>query len=398
MGLLGETKPVKKPILGVSLYPEQESMEEIENYLTMASRYGFTKIFTSMFSVPGTKEEVFDYFKNFCDLAHKHGMKVSGDCNTAFFKKMGASESDISIFKEMGIDIIRMDLPYFDQRDVTLINNPYNITIELSSCMIQAVRMALENGANLKNFSTCHNFYPERYTASDLESIRSVNKELATLGIPSAVFISSNEDNTHGPWPVHDGLPTVEDHRWIPAELQVRHWIAVGDVDEIIFGNAFASEEEFKAIDQVMNQAYVNIPKLVGQDYLAELLPHGDVERVPFKVVLDDGVTDLEKEIVFDGVYHQCGETPYYMIRSRWTRMFYGKKNIPERKIDEEYYHRGDVVIVNDNLAHYRGEVQIVLKDMKVDGQRNRIGHIPEADHILLNEVKAGRSFCFMNK
>ena len=30
MGLLGETKPVKKPILGVSLYPEQESMEEIE--------------------------------------------------------------------------------------------------------------------------------------------------------------------------------------------------------------------------------------------------------------------------------------------------------------------------------------------------------------------------------
>ena len=125
MGLLGETKPVKKPILGVSLYPEQESMEEIENYLTMASRYGFTKIFTSMFSVPGTKEEVFDYFKNFCDLAHKHGMKVSGDCNTAFFKKMGASESDISIFKEMGIDIIRMDLPYFDQRDVTLINNPY---------------------------------------------------------------------------------------------------------------------------------------------------------------------------------------------------------------------------------------------------------------------------------
>ena len=77
MGLLGETKPVKKPILGVSLYPEQESMEEIENYLTMASRYGFTKIFTSMFSVPGTKEEVFDYFKNFCDLAHKHGMKVT---------------------------------------------------------------------------------------------------------------------------------------------------------------------------------------------------------------------------------------------------------------------------------------------------------------------------------
>lgn len=47
---------LKKPILGVSLYPEQETMKEIEGYLTMASHYGFTKIFTSMFSVPGTKE------------------------------------------------------------------------------------------------------------------------------------------------------------------------------------------------------------------------------------------------------------------------------------------------------------------------------------------------------
>mgnify|MGYP001451553960 CR=1 FL=1 len=74
MGLLGETKPVKKPILGVSLYPEQETMKEIENYLTMASRYGFTKIFTSMFSVPGTKEEVFDYFKYLWLFVSKCGL------------------------------------------------------------------------------------------------------------------------------------------------------------------------------------------------------------------------------------------------------------------------------------------------------------------------------------
>ena len=396
MSLFGETKPVKKPILGVSLYPEQETMEEIDSYLKMASSYGFTKIFTSMFSVPGTTQEVFDYFKNFCDIAHKYGMKVSGDCNTEFFKKMGASESDISIFHDMGLDIIRMDLPYFDERDVTLINNPYNITIEITSAMVDAVRLALKNGANPKNFRTCHNFYPERYTASDMDSIRKVNRELAELGIPSAVFISSNEENTHGPWPVHDGLPTVEDHRWIPVDLQVRHWISVGDVDEIIFGNAFASEKEFKAIAQVIKEAYVDIPKNEAMGFLADLLPHGLVERIPFKIELENGVTDVEKEAVYNFQYHQNSENPYYMIRSRWSRIFYAKASIPERKCDQEYYHRGDVVIVNDNLAHYRGEVQIVLKDMKVDGQRNLIGHIPEAEQILLPEIHAGTSICFM--
>ena len=41
------------------------------------------------------------------------------------------------------------------------------------------------------------------------------------MGIPSAVFISSNEDNTHGSWPVHDGLPTVEDHHWIPEDEHI---------------------------------------------------------------------------------------------------------------------------------------------------------------------------------
>lgn len=42
--------------LGVSVYPEQESLQQIDEYLKLASSHGFTKVFTSMFSVPGTKE------------------------------------------------------------------------------------------------------------------------------------------------------------------------------------------------------------------------------------------------------------------------------------------------------------------------------------------------------
>ena len=39
--------------LGVSLYPEQETAEQIDAYLTLARRYGFTRVFTSLFSVQG---------------------------------------------------------------------------------------------------------------------------------------------------------------------------------------------------------------------------------------------------------------------------------------------------------------------------------------------------------
>ena len=383
--------------LGVSLYPEQETIEEIDRYLKTASKYGFTKVFTSMFSVPGTKEEVFDYFKKFCEIAHSYGMKVSGDCNTEFLEKMGASEKDLIIFKEMGIDIIRMDFCYMDERDVALINNDLGIGIELNAAMVQGIKLALKNGANPKNFSACHNFYPERYTAGDLESVRAVNRQLKELGIPCAIFISSNREGAHGPWPVQHGLPTLEDHRWIPAELQVRHLIALGDVDEVLFGNAFASEEEFQAIHEVMQSAYVNVPVDESLGMLAKILPHGDLTRVPFRVELADGVTDLEKEILFDYPTHGVGEYVYYMIRSRWTRIRYGKQSIPARESGKEYYEPGDVVIVNDNLKHYRGEVQIVLKEMKVDGQRNLLGHIPPEEKILLKEVKPGDTICFLH-
>ena len=76
--------------LGVSLYPEQETLKDVEAYLAMASAYGFTKVFTSMFSVKGTREEVVGYFKEFTKIAHKYNMKLSGDGNSEFFERMGA--------------------------------------------------------------------------------------------------------------------------------------------------------------------------------------------------------------------------------------------------------------------------------------------------------------------
>lgn len=47
--------------LGLSVYPEQESPEQIETYLKTGAEYGFDHVFTSIFSVDGTKEEIVSY-------------------------------------------------------------------------------------------------------------------------------------------------------------------------------------------------------------------------------------------------------------------------------------------------------------------------------------------------
>lgn len=385
--------------LGVSIYPEQEKMEEIDAYLKLASKYGFTKVFTSLFSVPGTKEEVIAYFKSLSEMAHKYGMQVAGDANGEFFKKLGATETDLSVFKEMGIDIIRMDFCFNDERDAILINNKEGIHIEMSTGFIEIIEKALANGANVENLSTCHNFYPERYTAPKFEKINNFNNYWQNKNVKVAIFISSQVKGTHGPWPVSDGLPTLEMHRNLPLDLQLRHCLVMNNVDEVLIGNAFASEEEFKAIDRVMKEVFVHIPAKEELGLIKELIPYGDIKRVPFNIKLEEGISDLEKEILFDYPAHNdMGDCVNYMLRSRFTRMIYKGKSIPERKCNKTHYTRGDVVIVNDNLAHYRAEVQIVLKDMEVDGQRNLLGRIAEEEIMLLDYMKGTEVFSFIKE
>ena len=381
---------MKKVMLGVSLYPEQETLEEIDAYLKKASAYGFKKVFTSMFSVPGTKEEIIAYFKDFTKIVHKYGMIVSGDCNSELFHRLEATETDLSVFKDIGVDILRMDFSFNDERDATLINNKEGIKIEMSTSFIDIIETAIKKGAKPENISTCHNFYPERYTAPSLETINDINNYWKAKNIPVAIFISSLVK-------VSDGLPTIEEHRDMPIEIQLKHCLALDNVDEIIIGNAYASDDEFKAIDQVMKQVYVDIPKNESLGFLADFVPHGLTKRIPFKIHLDKGITALEKEILFNYPSHSdLGDCMNYMLRSRWTRMIYKGKEISCRPCDKAYYTRGDVVIVNDNLVHYRGEIQIVLKEMKVDGQRNLLGHIDENEIFILEHIKAKDVFTFV--
>ena len=54
---------------------------------------------------------------------------------------------------------------------------------------------------------------------------------------------------------------------------------------------------------------------------------------------------------------------------------------------------RGDVLVVNDNLAHYRGELEIVLTEIPNDGERNLVARIKDEDLGLLEFIAPGHHF-----
>ncbi|MGQ0439873.1 MupG family TIM beta-alpha barrel fold protein, partial [Bacillus sp. B-TM1] len=71
--------------LGISIYPEHSTVEKDKEYLTLASKYGFTRVFTCLLSVDGEKEKIIEEFKETISHANALGFQVLVDISPAGF-------------------------------------------------------------------------------------------------------------------------------------------------------------------------------------------------------------------------------------------------------------------------------------------------------------------------
>lgn len=390
--------------LGISVYPDLRPLEEIEAYFELAGRYGVSRVLSSMFSVEGTKEEVLEYFRKLIIAAHKNNLKVSLDVNPMCFEKMGATPDDLSVFKSIDVDILRMDLSYGPEGDAKLVRNPHGITIEFNNSP-KIVKGLIDCGIDAKNFLVCHNFYPQRYTAMKWNKFIDKNKELKALSrdLRIGAFVSSAAENTHGVWDAVCGLPTVERLRMLPIDLQARMMLATGDVDDILIGNAYASEEEFKKLQEVLEESGAMSKEI---DPMLKLLVDRGVISLDkpvkkLRVTLDPEVTEKEKEVLFDFFPHlDMGDGSEWIWRTRISRFKYSKPDevLAPRPCDKEMFEAGDVVVVNDNYKHYAGEIQIVKIPIVNDGTRNLIGRLDEDEYQMMELVYDGDLVEFLEK
>lgn len=355
--------------LGISVYPEKEKPEEMYAYMKTTAKLGYTRIFTCFLSVQESREEIIKKFTEFMSQAHALGFKVAVDTNAAVFERLQATYDDIHIFAQMGVDIIRLDESFGPAGDVAITHNPYGIMIEFNGSTSQGVDTLIDAGAFTDQMTICHNFYPERYSGLDFQRFKELNAHWKALGLHTAAFVSSNQEHTHGPWNVFCGLPTVEFVREYPIDLQARYYLWSLNVDDLIVGNAYSSPEELQALAQ---------------------LP---LEKLRLDVHEAENLTACEKEIMYKYQNHQNRlDYSSFFIRSSEIRTHYTNQKIPYRPYHQSF-HRGDVMIVNDHLAHYRGELEIALRDIPNDGERNYVGAIDERELGLLDLLQPGAYF-----
>ncbi|MGL6125169.1 MAG: DUF871 domain-containing protein [Metamycoplasmataceae bacterium] len=357
-------------MLGISVYPEKAKKEEIIKYINLAAKYGFKRVFTCLLSAEGTREDIKKEFYEIITTATKQGMEVVLDIAPSVFNKLNISYDDLSFFKELGATGIRLDEGFDGLKESVMTFNKYNLDIEINmSSGTKYVDNIISFAPNKKKLIGCHNFYPMEYSALSLETFISTSKQYKELGIRSAAFVNSNSAD-HGPWPVMDGLCTLEMHRTMPITSQVKHFMLLDLVDDIIIANAFASEEELKAISEIEG--------IISLD-----------------IKFEKSATDLEKKIVLDEQHVNRGDRSDYLIRSTQSRIKYKNESFKPLNTKKQIT-KGSIVIGNDNFGQYKGELHLVKRDHPdLKERKNNVAKIAEHDLFLLDYIKPWSKFAF---
>lgn len=358
--------------LGISIYPEHATLQQNLDYITLAAKYGCTRVFSCLLSITGkTKEEIKDEFTCLIDHAHSYGMEVILDVAPFVFQSLGVTYQDLSFFKEMHADGIRLDEGFDGLKEALMTCNKQGLKIEINASFgNKYIDNIMSHYPNKDCLITCHNFYPQRYTGLSLEHFNKCNTDIKTHDLKIAAFVSSQTNDTFGPWPVNEGLCTLEMHRDLPIDVQARHLFAMGDIDDVIIANCFASEEELQSLSQIR-------PGILS-----------------FKIDFEKELQETERKIIYEHEHFVRGDMSEYMARSTFPRVtFKDESVVPENTRDLK---RGDVVIVNDRYLRYKGELHIILKDMPNDGRKNVVGRIPEKEMMLLNYIEPWRPFAFI--
>ncbi len=357
--------------LGISIYIEKASIDDNKKYIKLASKYGFDRIFSCLLSVdPSKKEQIIKNFKEVNMYARECNMEVILDVSPRVFNDLGISYKDLSFFKEVGADGFRLDVGFTGSEESLMTFNEHGLLVEINMSLDTAmIDNIMDYMPNTKNLIGCHNFYPHNYTGLPYDFFVRTTNRFKKYGLRTAAFINS-PNATFGPWPVGDGLCTLEMHRTLPIDVQLKHYVALnGLIDDVLISNCFPTENELKLLGSL----------------------NRDV--VEFDVKLASNVPDVEKSIVVNDLHFRRGDMNDNMIRSTMSRVNHMGHIF--KVFNPVGIKRGDLIIESSEYGHYAGELQIALVDMKNTGKSNVVGKIREEELFLLDYILPWQKFRF---
>ncbi|MBY5035102.1 MupG family TIM beta-alpha barrel fold protein [Streptococcus gallolyticus] len=354
------------PQLGFSLYPEGYQFDELKAYIDLLKSYNSKRVFISLLQLLDAEETIFDLYRWVVAYCKEIGLEVFADLNPKLIKHLGWQDHLLESAESFGLAGIRLDETDEDQTylvNLTRQSSPIKIEVNMSG-ETSLIKDLVAAGADLSKVTACHNFYPHEFTGLSKDYFLKVSQVYRELGVETAAFINAQSADI-GPWPLSEGLCTLEEHRHLSLNAQYKWLAATGLIDHIIIANQFVSQEE-----------------------LASLRQQPSIE---FDIKINREISSIEKEIIQES-HNYRGDISEYVVRSTGHRGKYSQKKIPPIQ-QKKCVKRGHILIDNQLYTRYCGELQIALCDFTVSEKVNIVGHIIEEDYPLLDLLQPWQDF-----
>lgn len=112
--------------LGVSIYPEQSTFEQDQQYLKLAQQYGYSRIFTSLLQLKGEGgADILAQFKKTVAYGNELGFKTVVDVNPELFAELGLEYTDLHVLRDLGVWGMRLDEGFTGREEAQMTHNPY---------------------------------------------------------------------------------------------------------------------------------------------------------------------------------------------------------------------------------------------------------------------------------
>ena len=358
---------------GISIYPFHASLKENCEYIEKAAHYGFTRAFTCLLSVDTSKKkEIVEEFKKTIEFAEKKGIRVIADVAPNIFKELEISYDDLTFFGDLGATGIRLDLGFTGYEEASMTYNPQDLKIELNmSQKTHYLNTIMDYKPNPNNLIGSHNFYPHRYTGLGRNHFIECTEQFYQYHLRTAAFVKAPSASV-GPWPVSDGLCSLEEHRDQALSYQVKDMFLNLGMHTVLVSECFASDKELELMGSI-------------NPYLLEL-----------EIELIKDIPKVEKSIVLDEQHFHRGDEGEYLIRSTQSRVKYKGHKFPV--FNAVSIKKGDILIESSDYGHYAGELHIARQDMLNSGRTSVVGKISDEELALTDHIKAWQRFKLVEK
>ncbi len=361
------SKEVRFMEKGITIYPGLDnSPEENLQLMENAANCGIRRVFFSLMLPYADLRRAKKELGGLLSCAKKLRMNVVAALTPDVMHTLHITHLRLEAFRLMGIQTLFLK-NFLPQDLAELSRNPYGIHIQFSASRMatEDIHRLLKECPNLCQLEALHNGYDREGTGMSEENLIRRTVMLHRSGIRVSAFIPGARRRS----PFHAGIPSMEMHRHMAADLACRHYAAIG-MDSIFFADSMPTPEELRALGSLS-------PKVIGlrASFTTRDQVQKDLLRHSFTARIDEARDAVR---AMEGID---------LLASM------GQKVLPENTIAR---HVGDITIDNENCPGFMGEVQIIKRPSPASDRTNVAARIHGEEAFLINYVIPGKKFHFL--